>query len=82
MDPCRQISVKLLNLKDDQGRMSETPHFADMTVVKKGKAMQMGSLTSEAKPYKAQVPRIFSDKEISAEKGNKNDQKTKYATLM
>ena len=32
MDPCRQISVKLLNLKDDQGRGSETPHFTVMNV--------------------------------------------------
>ena len=30
MDPCRQISVKLLNLKDEQGRTSETPHFTSM----------------------------------------------------
>ena len=30
MDPCRQISVKLLNLRDEMGRVSETPHYTVM----------------------------------------------------
>jgi hypothetical protein len=46
MDPCRKISVNLVNLKDEKGRVSESPHF---TMIKHtGGSSRLGGLTKEA----------------------------------
>lgn len=45
MEPCRKISVNLVNLRDEKGRVSESPH---MTMVKNtGGSSKLGGLTKE-----------------------------------
>ena len=81
MDPCRQVSVKLLNLKDDQGRVSETPHFTVMNVTggssKLGGNPQMKGMPNakqmsappEPQPYKANTPMQFTDQQLAKDDG-------------
>ena len=43
IDSCRKISVNLVNLKDDKGRCSETPHFTMLN--KTGGSSRLGGMS-------------------------------------
>lgn len=48
-DPCRKLSVNLINLKDEKGRMSESPRYT--ATHHTGGSSKLGGLTKQKEGY-------------------------------
>ena len=48
-EPCRKISVNLINLKDEKGRLSESPRYTMLNHT--GGSSKLGGLTKQKEGY-------------------------------
>ena len=49
IDPCRKISVNMVNLKDEKGRLSESPRYTMINHT--GGSSKLGGLTKQKAEY-------------------------------